>query len=125
MESKVGNTRANAKPQKCRQKERKTCLHSAYYTRVVHGSEIVYYAVLKKMHVTARETLVYRVLQSELYELENQERKDRKELAKKNEEPKEELEAAEDTTARLEGEVQGSSSDTERGMAETESNSGS
>lgn len=96
-----------------------------YYRSLVRGKKVVDCAVLREMILTAREVFSQPALDSKLYEVGKQEKRNREELARKNEERKNKLEAAEKTIVRHKGDVRGSSQSTKRRATGRERNSGS
>lgn len=107
MEDLIGSAGENFKLRECRQRWGNTRLHGLYYRLVRRGNNVLDCAALRKMILTAREVLSHRALDSKLSELGKQEQKNRKELVSKEEELKNARNAAKRTSARPEGDVQG------------------
>lgn len=91
----VGCATEIAEPRECSQRERKTCPHGLYFTRVFRGDEVIECAVLKELNLTAWDVLSRRASNRKLDELGKQARSDLAELARSIAELKKKLEAAE------------------------------
>lgn len=62
----VESAREHAEPRECRQGEGKTYLYVFHYRRVFLGSEVVDYAIPRKVNLTAWAVLSHRALDSKL-----------------------------------------------------------
>lgn len=110
VENMVRSATDNAQRWEFQEKGRKAGLQGFYYRRVFRITELVDCAVLKEINLTAREVLSQKALNWKVNELGKQKRRTREQSGSRNERLRRalnELEAAEKTTARLEGAVQG------------------
>lgn len=76
VENMMGSAKESVETRECRQRERETCLHVFHYSRLFRGNKIVDCTVLREMNLTAWGVWSYRALNSKLYELGEQERRD-------------------------------------------------
>lgn len=95
------SSKKNAEQRECPHERRTKFLHAFYCRQVSCGTKAASCAVLKESNLTTRKILSHRILDNKLYELRKKERKSSEELARKNKKPKNELEAADETAARV------------------------